>query len=71
MGELNAQIAAYFEQFSAAELAELEHWALDGKVLRATHRQVTIRGIDIFRLARGEIVDLWQEIDLMSIHNKS
>jgi predicted transposase YbfD/YdcC len=39
MCELNAQIATYFEQFSAAELAELEHWALDGKVLRGSHRQ--------------------------------
>src|SRR5690606_24026603 len=39
MGELNEQIATYFEQFSAAELAELEHWALDGKVLRGSHRQ--------------------------------
>jgi predicted transposase YbfD/YdcC len=40
MGELNAQIATYFEQCSAAECAELEHWALDGKVLRGSHRQV-------------------------------
>lgn len=50
MCELNAQIAAYFEQFSAAEVraeqaehtaacTELEHWALDGKVLRGSHRQ--------------------------------
>jgi predicted transposase YbfD/YdcC len=39
MCELNAQIATYFEQFSATELAELEHWALDGKVLRGSHRQ--------------------------------
>jgi predicted transposase YbfD/YdcC len=50
MSELNAQIATYFEQLSAAEvgaapavgsaeLVALEHWALDGKVLRGSHRQ--------------------------------
>jgi predicted transposase YbfD/YdcC len=50
MCELNAQIATDFEQFSpakvrveqsvcTAELAELEHWALDGKVLRGSQRQ--------------------------------
>src|SRR5690606_35897276 len=33
----------------------------------ATHRQITIRGIDIFRLTGGVIVDLWQEIDMMRI----
>lgn len=48
--ELNAQIATYFAQFSAAEVeaaqpvctaefAGFEHWALDGKVLRGSHRQ--------------------------------
>jgi predicted ester cyclase len=33
----------------------------------ATYRQVTIRGIDIFRVAGGKIVDLWQEVDRMYI----
>lgn len=48
--ELAAQIATYFEQFAAVEACaegsdgqenrtELEHWALDGKVLRGSHRQ--------------------------------
>lgn len=48
--ELNARIATYFEQFPLEEAAEkapaddeggaeLEHWALDGKVLRGSHRQ--------------------------------
>lgn len=48
--ELAAQIAAYFEQFETPEACkkrameqetspELEHWALDGKVLRGSHRQ--------------------------------
>ncbi len=50
MCELNAQIATYFEQIPLEEDAEkasahdeggaeLEHWALDGKVLRGSHRQ--------------------------------
>jgi predicted transposase YbfD/YdcC len=48
--ELAAQIATYFEQFEAEAVCEertetqekcaaLEHWALDGKVLRGSHRQ--------------------------------
>lgn len=47
--ELAAQIAAYFEQFERAEACKKrplaqetrawEHWALNGKVLRGSHRQ--------------------------------
>ena len=33
----------------------------------ATNRQITMKGIDIFRLAEGKIVDLWQEVDIMGI----
>ena len=33
----------------------------------ATNRQITMKGIDIFRLADRKIVDLWQEIDFMGI----
>jgi hypothetical protein len=50
MHALNTQLARYFEQFapdekratppvSAEDAAALEHWALDGKVLRGSHRQ--------------------------------
>lgn len=33
----------------------------------ATGRQVTVKGVDIFRLAEGKIADLWQEIDIIGI----
>jgi predicted ester cyclase len=33
----------------------------------ATGRRIRVKGIDIFRLAEGKIVDLWQEIDLLGI----
>ncbi len=33
----------------------------------ATGQRVTIKGIDIFRLAGGKIADLWQEMDIMGI----
>lgn len=33
----------------------------------ATGRRITVKGIDIFRLAEGKIVDLWQEIDQLGI----
>ena len=33
----------------------------------ATGRRITVKGIDIYRLAEGKIADLWQEIDLLGI----
>jgi predicted ester cyclase len=33
----------------------------------ATGRRVTLKGIDIFRLAGGKIADLWQEMDMLGI----
>jgi steroid delta-isomerase-like uncharacterized protein len=33
----------------------------------ATNRQITIKGIDIYRLTDGKIANLWQEIDIMGI----
>jgi steroid delta-isomerase-like uncharacterized protein len=33
----------------------------------ASGRQITLKGIDIFRLAEGKIADLWQEIDILGI----
>ena len=33
----------------------------------ATGQRVTVKGIDIFRLAEGKIVDLWQEMDLLHV----
>jgi predicted ester cyclase len=33
----------------------------------ATNRLVTMKGIAIFRLAEGKIVELWQEMDIMGI----
>ncbi len=33
----------------------------------ATGQWITLKGIDIFRLAEGKIVDLWQEMDLLGI----
>jgi steroid delta-isomerase-like uncharacterized protein len=33
----------------------------------ATGQQITLKGIDIFRLAEGKIADLWQEMDLLGI----
>jgi steroid delta-isomerase-like uncharacterized protein len=35
--------------------------------IAATGQRVTVKGIDIFRLADGKITDLWQEIDLLGI----
>jgi predicted ester cyclase len=35
--------------------------------IAATGRRVTVKGIDIFHLADGKIVGLWQEIDLLGI----
>lgn len=48
--EVNAQVAAYFAQAAPDEgAAELVHWALDGKVLRGSHRQspVTASGQEV------------------------
>lgn len=48
-------------------------WSLTGRHtaefmgIPATHRRIRMKGIDIFRLIEGEIVDLWQEIDFMGI----
>jgi predicted ester cyclase len=33
----------------------------------ATGQRITIKGIDIFRLAEGKIADLWQEMDMLGI----
>jgi predicted ester cyclase len=33
----------------------------------ATGQRVTLKGIDIFHLVEGKIVDLWQEMDLLGI----
>jgi steroid delta-isomerase-like uncharacterized protein len=33
----------------------------------ATRQRIRVKGIDIFRLAEGKIVDLWQEMDLLGI----
>lgn len=33
----------------------------------ATGQRIRVKGIDIFRLAEGKIVDLWQEMDLLGI----
>ena len=33
----------------------------------ATGRQVTVKGIDIFRLADGKIAELWQEMDIIGL----
>ncbi|MBE7474006.1 MAG: hypothetical protein DPW09_04070 [Anaerolineae bacterium] len=33
----------------------------------ATHQRITLKGIDIFRLAEGKIADLWQEMDILGI----
>ncbi|GIK36508.1 MAG: hypothetical protein BroJett011_03410 [Chloroflexota bacterium] len=33
----------------------------------ATGQRITLKGIDIFRLAGGKIADLWQEIDILGI----
>ena len=33
----------------------------------ATRRRITTKGIDIFRVVDGKIVDLWQELDLLGI----
>jgi predicted ester cyclase len=33
----------------------------------ATGQRITVKGIDIFRLAEGKIADLWQEMDLLGI----
>jgi len=33
----------------------------------ATGRRVTVKGIAIFRLADGKIVDLWQEMDIIGL----
>lgn len=33
----------------------------------ATHRRITLKGIDIVRVEDGKIADLWQEIDLVGI----
>ena len=35
--------------------------------LPASGRWVTMKGIDIFRLAEGKIADLWQEVDVMGL----
>lgn len=33
----------------------------------ATRRRITSKGIDIFRVEDGKIVDLWQEMDMLDI----
>lgn len=33
----------------------------------ATHRRITTRGIDIFRVRDGKIIELWQELDLLGL----
>ena len=33
----------------------------------ATGQRITLKGIDIFRLAEDKIVDLWQEMDILGI----
>jgi predicted ester cyclase len=33
----------------------------------ATGRRVMLKGIDLFHLREGKIIDLWQEIDIMGI----
>jgi predicted ester cyclase len=33
----------------------------------ATHRRITVKGIDIFRLADGQVVDHWQEMDILGL----
>lgn len=33
----------------------------------ATGQRITLKGIDIFRLAEGKIADVWQEIDIIGI----
>lgn len=33
----------------------------------ATGQRITLKGIDIFRLAEGKIADLWQEMDMLGI----
>ncbi|MCK6624001.1 MAG: ester cyclase [Anaerolineae bacterium] len=33
----------------------------------ATGQRITLKGIDIFRLAGGKIADLWQEMDMLGI----
>lgn len=35
--------------------------------LPASDRQVTVKGVDIFRLADGKIAELWQEIDIIGL----
>lgn len=35
--------------------------------IAATGQRITLKGIDIFRLAGGKIADLWQEIDMLGI----
>jgi steroid delta-isomerase-like uncharacterized protein len=33
----------------------------------ATNRQITMKGINIFRLREGKLADLWQQMDTMGI----
>jgi steroid delta-isomerase-like uncharacterized protein len=48
-------------------------WSCTGKHtaefmgIPASNRLITLKVIDIFRLAEGKIADLWQEIDIMGI----
>ena len=76
-----SMLTASFSEMNRINVCELlscgdrvvVRWSWSGKHtaefmgIPATHRQITLKGIDILRLAEGKIADLWQEIDIMGI----
>ena len=76
-----SMLAASFSEMSHLEACDMidngdrvaVRWSSAGRHtgefmgIPATGRQVTVKGIDIFRLAGDKIADLWQEIDIMGI----
>src|SRR4051812_41192748 len=74
-------IVASFSELTPIELRDFfgcgekiaARWAWSGKHtaefmgIPATQRHITVKGIDIFRLVGGQIVDHWQEMDIVGI----
>ena len=76
-----SMLAASFSDMTGIEARDMiengdkvvVRWSITGRHtgefmgIPATGRRVTVKGIDIFRLAEGKIADLWQEMDIMGI----
>lgn len=79
--KLVSMLAASFSDMTGIEARDMiengdkvvVRWSITGRHtgefmgIPATGRRVTVKGIDIFRLAEGKIADLWQEMDIMGI----